>query len=58
MVRLSDPPAMIEFGNFRIFPHRRQLTDNDRPVRLGGRACYVLVALIEPYGRSSAMTNC
>jgi hypothetical protein len=38
MVRLSDPPAIIEFGHFSILPHRRQLLAGGRPIRLGGRA--------------------
>jgi hypothetical protein len=35
--RLSDPPAIIEFGSFSILPHRRQLLADGRPIRLGGR---------------------
>jgi predicted ATPase/DNA-binding winged helix-turn-helix (wHTH) protein len=50
MVRLSDPAAIIEFGHFRIFPHRRQLLAAGRPIRLGGRAFDVLMALIEGSG--------
>jgi DNA-binding winged helix-turn-helix (wHTH) protein len=50
MVRQSDPPAIIEFGNFRIFPHRRQLLADGRPIPLGGRAFDVLTALIEASG--------
>ena len=50
MVRQSDPPAIIEFGNFRIFPHRRQLLADGRPIPLGGRAFDVLIALIEASG--------
>jgi adenylate cyclase len=53
MLRLSDPPAIIEFGHFRIFPHRRQLFAEGQPirlVRLGGRAFDVLMALIEALG--------
>jgi predicted ATPase/DNA-binding winged helix-turn-helix (wHTH) protein len=50
MFRLSNPPAIIEFGHFRIFPHRRQLLADGRPIRLGGRAFDVLMALIEASG--------
>ena len=50
MVRLSDPPAIIEFGNFRILPHRRQLLADGQPIALGGRAFDVLMALIEASG--------
>src|SRR6516162_7710670 len=50
MVRQSDPPAIIEFGNFRIFPHRRQLLADGQPIALGDRAFDVLMALIEAAG--------
>jgi DNA-binding winged helix-turn-helix (wHTH) protein/predicted ATPase/class 3 adenylate cyclase len=50
MVRLSDPPAIIEFSHFSILPHRRQLLDDGRPIRLGGRAFDLLLALIEAPG--------
>src|SRR6516225_9372920 len=50
MVRLSDPPASIEFGHFSIFPHRRQVFADGRPITLGGRAFDVLLALIEASG--------
>ena len=50
MVRLSDPPAIIEFGHFSILPHRRQLFVEGRPIRLGGRAFDLLLALIEAPG--------
>jgi predicted ATPase/DNA-binding winged helix-turn-helix (wHTH) protein len=50
MVRPSDPPAIIEFGHFRILPHRRQLLAQGRPIRLGGRAFDLLMALIETPG--------
>jgi DNA-binding winged helix-turn-helix (wHTH) protein len=46
MVRLSDPPAIIEFGHFSILPHRRQLLAQGRPIRLGGRAFDLLMALL------------
>src|SRR6516162_3656094 len=50
MVRQSDAPAIIEFGNFRIFPHRRQLLADGQPIALGGRAFDVLMALVESPG--------
>jgi adenylate cyclase len=50
MVRRSDAPASIEFGHFSIFPHRRQLFAEGRPITLGGRAFDVLMALIEASG--------
>ena len=50
MVRLSDLPAIIDFGNFRILPHRRQLLADGQPITLGGRAFDVLMALIEASG--------
>ena len=50
MARLSDPPAIIEFGHFSILPHRRQLLADGRPIRLGGRAFDLLLALIEAPG--------
>src|SRR5262249_13865264 len=46
----SDPPAIIEFGRFSILPHRRQLLAEGRPVRLGGRAFDLLLALLEAPG--------
>jgi len=50
MVRQSDPPAIIEFGNFRMLPHRRQLLADGQPIALGDRAFDVLMALIEASG--------
>ena len=50
MVRQSEAPASIEFGHFSIFPHRRQLFADGRPITLGGRAFDVLMALIEASG--------
>ena len=50
MVRLADPAAIIEFGRFGILPHRRQLLADGRPIKLGGRAFDLLLALIEAPG--------
>jgi DNA-binding winged helix-turn-helix (wHTH) protein len=50
MLRPSDPPAIIEFGHFSILPHRRQLLAEGQPIRLGGRAFDLLLALLEAPG--------
>ena len=50
MLRLSDPPAIIEFRHFSIFPHRRQLLADGRPITLGVGAFDVPMALIEASG--------
>ena len=50
MVRQSDPPAIIDFGPFSILPDRRELLADGRPIRLGGRAFDLLMALIEASG--------
>ncbi|HEX4616522.1 MAG TPA: winged helix-turn-helix domain-containing protein [Stellaceae bacterium] len=47
---VSETPAIIEFGRFRIVPHRRELLANGLPIKLGGRAFEVLMALIEARG--------
>src|SRR5438105_4126049 len=44
---LAQAPAAIEFGRFRVLPHRRELLVEGRPLELGGRAFDVLLALIE-----------
>ena len=46
----SVAPAAIEFGRFRVLPHRRELLADGRPMELGGRAFDVLMALIEARG--------
>src|SRR5271165_5638400 len=46
----SEAPAGIAFGRFLLFPHRRELLADGRPVKLGGRAFDVLMALIEAHG--------
>jgi predicted ATPase/DNA-binding winged helix-turn-helix (wHTH) protein len=46
----AEWPVAIEFGRFRILPHRRELLAEDRPLELGGRAFDVLMALIEASG--------
>src|SRR5947199_9274413 len=47
-------PAAIEFGRFRVLPHRRELLAESRPLDLGGRAFDVLMALI---GSSGAVVS-
>jgi predicted ATPase/DNA-binding winged helix-turn-helix (wHTH) protein len=50
---IMDPapaPAAIEFGRFRILPHRRELHAEGGPVELGGRAFDILMALIQASG--------
>src|SRR5271166_2125731 len=46
----SEAPGGIAFGRFLLFPHRRELLADGRPVKLGGRAFDVLMALIEAHG--------
>ena len=40
----------ISFGEFRLYPARQQLLHADSPVPLGGRACMLLLALVEQAG--------
>src|SRR5271169_4900633 len=47
---VSEAPAGIAFGRFLLLPHRRELLADGRPVKLGGRAFDVLMALIEAHG--------
>src|SRR6201981_266575 len=46
----SQATAGIAFGRFLLLPHRRELLADGRPVKLGGRAFDVLMALIEAHG--------
>jgi predicted ATPase/DNA-binding winged helix-turn-helix (wHTH) protein len=46
----SEPTAGVAFGRFRVLPHRRELLAEGRPIKLGGRAFDVLMALIEARG--------
>jgi DNA-binding winged helix-turn-helix (wHTH) protein len=50
MATASEAPAGIAFGRFRVLPQRRELLADGRPVRLGGRAFDVLMALTEARG--------
>src|SRR5258708_23256016 len=38
MLHTSDASAIVEFGRFRVEPHRRELLADDQPIKLGGRA--------------------
>ena len=50
MNRASEAPANLAFGRFQVLPHRRELLADGRPIKLGGRAFDVLLALIEARG--------
>ena len=50
MHSVSDIPTAIDFGRFRILPHRRELLADNQPLELGGRAFDVLMVLIEARG--------
>ena len=47
---VSEAPASVDFGRFRILPHRREILADGRPIELGGRAYDLLIALIEANG--------
>ena len=46
----SESESGIAFGRFRVVPRRRELLADGRPLKLGGRAYDVLLALIEAQG--------
>jgi len=46
----SDPPLRLTFGRFRVFPERREVLADGQPIKLGGRAFDVLMALVEARG--------
>src|SRR6201982_1597556 len=46
----SERLADIAFGRFQVSPDRREVLADGRPVKLGGRAFDVLMALIEARG--------
>ena len=48
MGRSSEMP--LAFGRFLLLPHRRELFADSQPVRLGGRAFDVLMALVDARG--------
>jgi len=47
---VSEAPVSVEFGRFRILPHRREVLADGQPIELGGRAFDILVTLIEANG--------
>ena len=47
---LPDRKVAIDFGRFRVLPHRRELLADGLAVELGGRAFDVLMALIDSSG--------
>src|SRR5215472_18923271 len=50
MALVSDASASIEFGRYTVKPHRRELLADGQPIKLGGRAFDLLMALIEASG--------
>src|SRR5947209_10843765 len=46
----SETPASIEFGRFRLVPHRRELRADGGPINLRGRTFDLLMALVEEQG--------
>ena len=46
----SETSAGVAFGRFLALPHRRELLADSHPIKLGGRAFDVLLALIEARG--------
>ena len=46
----SDLPLRLTFGRFRVFPERREVLADGQPIKLGGRAFDVLMALVEARG--------
>src|SRR5271156_734506 len=46
MERVSETPASVAFGRFRILPRRRELLADGQPIKLGGRAFDMLMALL------------
>src|SRR3984893_11447743 len=50
MLETSDASAIVEFDRFRVEPRRRELLADGQPIKLGGRAFDLLIALIEASG--------
>jgi predicted ATPase/DNA-binding winged helix-turn-helix (wHTH) protein len=50
MVPAAKPQASVSFGRFRVLPHRREILADGQPLKLGGRAFDLLLALIEANG--------
>jgi predicted ATPase len=51
MTRDATRPRQFAFGSFRLFPAQQLLLEGDSPVRLGGRARDLLIALVERAGQ-------
>ncbi len=50
MAAERDPFAVLEFGRFKVVPHRRELLVEGKAIALGGRAFDTLMALIDAGG--------
>ena len=50
MPAVSEAAGSIAFGRLLLVPHRRELLADGQPIKLGGRAFDVLIALIEARG--------
>ena len=50
MLETSDASAIVEFGRFTVELRRRELLADGQPIKLGGRAFDLLIALIEASG--------
>jgi DNA-binding winged helix-turn-helix (wHTH) protein len=50
MESISEPLGSVTFGRFQVLPHRRELLADGQPIKIGGRAFDVLMALIEAPG--------
>ena len=46
----AEAPESLAFGRFRVLPQQRELLADGEPIKLGGRAFDVLMALIEARG--------
>jgi len=51
MTRDTTRPRQFAFGPFRLFPAQQLLLEGESPVRLGGRARDLLIALVEQAGQ-------
>ena len=51
MTRDATRPRQLAFGPFRLFPAQQLLLEGEAPVRLGGRARDLLIALLEQAGQ-------
>src|SRR5260370_11603363 len=50
VAQVPDPSTIVELGRFRVVPHRRELLADGGPIKLGGRAFDLLMALVEASG--------